>query len=458
MKTLERRSETNDNASMVTNLLKLLQDWKAVIETLKARVTVLEEVSIGKVNGGSASTDLARDPFALLGISNPPADSLMMDTDTVEPPVTPSDLGHLVDDIHSRIKKLEKVNSDKGKAGLSGAVRFAGHTFTNKEDVQAWLDEHLEVGMAPYGLFADPQLLLHWIWIVIGGHHTNATRDLKDRLSVEMSQAMTFAMDSYQHLVPLVFTGKKYTIMNTGGLEKSRLALIPTFSSWDDTAGDSGLKQQMAEAIIYVKDSMSELIQEGFDESPEVRAFAMSMLHSSVSFIENLSTYMSDTFKNFKDVMGTEKTVWGLVTYVVEQIFRKDFGQARSKTIGALDAKNKQSALKMVWSSIRCVGVAEDMVKHGIKNAPAVSANYVRFIITHSNVGKITSIMDENKNLKRRVTDLEDNLETVKRIADGAKKVADQAMSKASKKKRASDSEDEYPLGIQLVKMEVQLY
>ncbi len=138
----------------------------------------------------------------------------------------------------------------------------------------------------------------------------------------------------------------------------------------------------------------------------------------------------------------------GLVTFVIEQIFRKDFGQVRAKTIGAIDANNRTSGIKIIWSSIRCVDVAEQFMSHGIKNAPAVSASYVRFVITHSNMGKVSGLLEENKDLKRKIEEMNTTLGAVKKIAEGAKRTADQAMSKATasppvkKKKKETPSEE----------------
>jgi replicative DNA helicase len=88
---------------------------------------------------------------------------------------------------------------------------------------------------------------------------------------------------------------------------------------------------------------------------------------------------------------------------------------------------------------------------HGIKNTPAVSASYVRFVITHSNMGKVAAILEDNKMLKQKIDDLENIVMSIKKTADGAKKVADQAMSKAGSnapvkpkaKKKKTEATDE---------------
>ena len=58
-----------------------------------------------------------------------------------------------------------------------------------------------------------------------------------------------------------------------------------------------------------VKQSLFDLTEEALSEFPEVRAFIMFLLHTLVSFVENLSNYTSETFNNFKDVVGKEDTV-----------------------------------------------------------------------------------------------------------------------------------------------------
>lgn len=278
--------------------------------------------------------------------------------------------------------------------------------------------------------------------VLTGGSNTSAW-ELRDRSAIQLSQDKVYAIDSFQHHVPVLFSGKKsLSLINTGGMNTSRLGQIGKFSDWDDATGQQGLKQQISDTIPLVIDSLTDLIQEAYGNKPEVKSFALTMLQTSTSFIEGLSTYMSKTFNNFKDVVGDAKSVWGLITYVVEQLFKRDFGQVHAKTIGAIDANNRFSGYKIMWSAIRSVGVARDLMIHGIKNAPAVSASYVRFVLMHSNMGKVTALVEENKGLKRRLDEMETSLKEVKKVADGAKRVADQAMSKANNNKRTKRQEE----------------
>lgn len=417
------KSQPKGGGGLDNKLKAVLGTWKTTIEDSAARIKALEN---------SSSTTLPN--FSQTAPRGPPTQNL------------PADITATLEKLIDKVTKLESAQIEKGKEGLTGAVQFGGFTFTGTKDVENWFDHHMkdDVGqLPPYGVFADPQLVLHWIWIVISGNTYSSARELRDRDAIYMSQDKLYAVEAFQHYVPLIFSGKKSTaIINTGGMDKSRLGQIPKFSDWDDASGQHGLKQQIADVISLVSESLSDMISERFSTSPELRAFASAMLHSSLAFIEALSTYMSETYNNFKDVVGDSKSVWGLVTYVVEQLFKKDFGQVRAKTIGAIDANNKASAIKMIWSAIRSVGVAKELMSHGIKNAPAVSASYVRFVLKHSNMGKVTTLVEENKNLKRKQEELESLIKEVKKTAESAKKVADQAMSKANNNKRQKKQEE----------------
>ena len=81
------------------------------------------------------------------------------------------------------------------------------------------------------------------------------------------------------------------------------------------------------------------------------------------------------------------------------------------------------------------MAVAKELLSSGIKNAPAVSASYVRFVITHSNMGKVSALIEENKGLKRKLEELGDVVAAVKKTAELAKQTADQAITKAGAKK-----------------------
>jgi hypothetical protein len=257
VKTLERDSASYTTIVDLNNfkneLVSILQSWKITIEDLQSRVSKVEikanklytsksgEMSSTRLTGGNTSTLLNTLGIAQSSSTNSVNHGLVSSNQIGSSAMTSNaDVVGLQD----RIEKIEKQQSEHGREGLNGSVRFSGITLTGKDDLGAWLDKHSDNagGVPPYGVFADPQLLLHWVWITLSGVETSSARDMKDRLSISMTQDKTYAVDSCQHYVPLVFTGKKSSLLNTGGMEKSRLGTIPTFDSWDDASGETGLK------------------------------------------------------------------------------------------------------------------------------------------------------------------------------------------------------------------------
>ena len=52
--------------------------------------------------------------------------------------------------------------------------------FPDKDNFGAWIDNSLgnSGGISPFGLYADPQLVLHWVWVVLFGNTNNFTREI----------------------------------------------------------------------------------------------------------------------------------------------------------------------------------------------------------------------------------------------------------------------------------------
>ena len=104
----------------------------------------------------------------------------------------------------------------------------------------------------------------------------------------------------------------------------------------------------------------------------------------------------------------------------------------REDAIGNLDPGDVASGYRAMWCAIKTVGLARELVEVGIKDTPSISASYIRFVLGQSNMGKISSIIADNVNLKRKLEDTNAELASVKKLATEAKKVADAAMSKVT--------------------------
>ena len=76
------------------------------------------------------------------------------------------------------------------------------------------------------------------------------------------------------------------------------------------------------------------------------------------------------------------------------------------------------------------MGLAKHLMATGIKYTPSVSASYVRFVLTQSNMGRVGALVEENAELKRKLDATSSELKEVKKLATEAKKLADSAISK----------------------------
>ena len=109
-----------------------------------------------------------------------------------------------------------------------------------------------------------------------------------------------------------------------------------------------------------------------------------------------------------------------------------EFAKKRQSAIGTLDVDDRDSGFQAIWCAIKSVGLAKHLIATGIKDTPSVSASYVRFVLTQSNMGRVGTLVEENKELKRKLDATSTDLKEVKKLATDAKKLADSTISKVN--------------------------
>ena len=350
----------------------------------------------------------------------------------------------IVESLSTRLKDVEHLIQafTKTKSEMD-SVRIGNATFTCQKDVEKWYGEHINGldKMPRYGLFVCPMILLQWVYCRIVGTAAGQTEILNLK-KLEVEEPELRAIESLGIVVPWVFSGKTdNALKNTGGLEKAHFSNAASFANWEDPAMDTGLKEMIEDNLDDVESAISSQIDDTFEGHPVVQSLAKDMLNISYNFIKHLTQYMSHTFTQFKKQdVGSDKVIWNLITYVVSNLFSKDFAKKRNLAIGAVTSVNKYGAFKVMWCSWRSVGLAKRLSNIGIKDTPAVSASYVRFVLTQSNMGKVGSLVEQNKKLQSSVDRLGEEVKSLKKLVKEAKSTADAAMSKASKSnKRKND-------------------
>lgn len=347
-----------------------------------------------------------------------------------------------IKDLIDRIEKLEDVLKQKAGQGLSDSTRLCSVTFTKAEDVEEFMTKHgpPSHGIPKYGLFVEPLTLLHWVYAKILGFSSSQS-ELTNKAKLNLHEHELRAVEAYGHDVPLIYTKESSDLLHTDpSLEKSRLSNLMKFEDFESPGFDSGLRKRLESNLQMVVNSLGKAIDFTFRKHQYVCSLAKEMLNISHKFILALHNYMAETYTSFKAMgVGSPKQVWGLVTLVVDQLFRNDFASKREDAIGNLDTNSRDSGFIAIWCSIKSVGLAKNLVETGIKETPSISASYIRFVLSQSNMGKVGALIEENNSLKRKLEETGEQLSAVKKIATDAKKVADSAMSKISNMQRNGD-------------------
>ena len=161
------------------------------------------------------------------------------------------------------------------------------------------------------------------------------------------------------------------------------------------------------------------------DQYYECQDLARELLATSISFLELLSTFISEIFMHLHKSGFTAKVSLELVSNLVHRIFAKDCYSVRGRVAEHLDATNKKAmAVGVLWPTLATHRVLKEDISHGIENHPSIASEYVRFLVANSGLCKLEKI-------QKRLDLFGEDLNTAKRVADDAKKTVDATMSKA---------------------------
>jgi hypothetical protein len=116
-----------DTDQVKSDIFELLKGWKVIIKSITTQVLMLETTakSNSSVNQATSSA------FSTLGISNMNPQVSNTQSTLATNGIT-SEVSDLFNVLTSRLGKLEKQHSEKGKEGLNGAVQFSGITFMDE--------------------------------------------------------------------------------------------------------------------------------------------------------------------------------------------------------------------------------------------------------------------------------------------------------------------------------------
>jgi hypothetical protein len=217
-------------------------------------------------------------------------------------------------------------------------------------------------------------------------------------------------------------------------VNKTYLKALKCAEDWDRMAGGHvfpGLKQKIESHMESIQAEVASVICETLDGRLRVTSLAKDMLACSIRFLTMLCEYMSNTFKELTDISKFPKPeAWLLVTQIVARIFR-DMNAAK-KGIRSVHPKTSglTNTAKTLFAMLRIHEVMREYEELEIKNHPAVSSEYVKFLATHVGFNEARSIRDSVTEVDKKVQKIDTEIKRVAEVAKSAERLAKFAKEK----------------------------
>ena len=202
---------------------------------------------------------------------------------------------------------------------------------------------------------------------------------------------------------------------------------LPSYEKWNDPS--NGNRALLKEALEGFRFSFDNILDEKLDRSSHAYHVASSACTLSITWIEELMTFMDDLHRELTRYRFSSNHAWHLVTRQVHRIFM-ELSAPRLAVNTQYDSKETEANGNMIlWAVCRSHDVMARYKRFSFKNDPSVAAEYVKFLITHSgndNIDKLT----------KSVKDLTDELAKVSRTAN----TATTALNRVDDNKKALDA------------------
>ena len=334
-------------------------------------------------------------------------------------------ISHLVE----KVKNLTDLCESLGKEGRNRTtVSIGEYTFHNIRDLSAWAEKFLPPNFS-FGSFVDVYSFMERVISSKDVASSTALKNMETRNKLSITADEAIIIESFKHPLPKVFSGSSSS--DTLSLS-SWLPGVPTKEKWEDTVGLSGAKILLQENEAIVRNRVEEVINLRLRGYPEAQALARVLLSDTITFMNALSRFISETYKRLKDSGFGKVDSWKLVSKVVHRIFATDCHLQRGTVSEFLDASdNKTMAVGVLWGTFATHQVMREYMINGVENHPSISSEYVRFLVANCGLERIVQ-------LEAKATALTAELQEVKKIAQEAKKAAISASNKADQVEKAS--------------------
>ena len=311
------------------------------------------------------------------------------------------------------VLKLTNENDDVDVL-LIGGLKFNG-----RDSLMLWASNHLPL-VIPYGCFVDVYSLLNRM-ILTGG---SMLHDLVDQHKLGLSGDDALTLESFHQPLPKLFgTATKAAELKSS--HKSWIPSMPTASYWEDPKTSMGIKDRLRKQLPNLKAQILANINVRLSGHPVGHSLAVSCLESSMSFVNALIGWITDTYLRLTSHGYSSGLCWQLITQVLHHIFTSDLDKARNFVRDGTNTGGDTSTLHLsvLWGIFKTHEAMNSYMHYGFSAHPAVAAQYLDFLVNsrgHEEDEKDSKVM-------KVVRTIENQVSAVEKVAKEAKSAANTA-------------------------------
>jgi len=327
----------------------------------------------------------------------------------VEDPTSP--LTNLMDRVDTLTDLCNSLT--RSSKPTSSAVKIGRYCFENIEELNGWCEKCLPPEF-PFGAFVDVYSFLQRIKSFRDRADADSLKsmDYRDRLDLTSDEAIT--LESFAHPLPKGFRGT--------ASEEGQMAVwlpgIKTPEKWADANETMGIKIMIKENIEVVRTRVLACVSHRLAKHPEAATLARELLANTITFLTELSEFISSTFRTLRSAGFSRINAWNLVSKLVHRMLAVDCFLKRGISFELLDAKeHKALAVSVLWGTFGTHQVIRTYQQHGIENHPSMASEYVRFLVAHTDSNRVEAMQSKVSHLESEVKRLDKALNSAEKAA-----------------------------------------
>lgn len=344
------------------------------------------------------------------------------------------------EDVLGRLEQLNesvKAFASSPTDGSPEGVEIGDLKFPGRPDLGIWVKDNLKDWNYPFGVFLDVYSFLARIQMGYTLEDTaqSMLKSLDLNAKVHLTSDETTTLSGFMYMIPPILgkSGSGNTAISS--TKNTFLPALKEKEDWENSMRNGGVKRVIEEQMPNIIYQMKDLIGTRLRGNSQAIMLATTCLSISHTFVVELSRFISDTHRDLDLAGFPANASWLLVTKLVVRMFGTDLDKVRSYMRGKMDTEHpNELATDALWATLRTIGVMQDYMRHGIENHPAISAEYVRFLVLNSGVGTMAKIQEKMKEVESKLEEIGAQAKAAQSAASRANNTAEAAKKLAEKK------------------------